>query len=256
MTEPDFARLAGRFRRPGILAIALMGSHARGEASPFSDIDLVCFRAEARDRPVEAPTFLIDGHFVVVSELGPSEVEACFSQPYEASTFMAGLRQARPLWDPDGYFAAIQERARAFVWDAALQERADAWASAEMVGWIEEAQKGLAGLRAGDEGRLLNARIGLSWGLTKVVRVQRGILISGDNGSYPELIAALGPGSEWAAVSRLAFGLEGGSLAEQVRAGLRLYLLTAELLADCLRPADQPLIAEISRRIKRELGRQ
>ena len=33
--------LAQRFDHPSVLAIALLGSHARGDAGPFSDVDLL-----------------------------------------------------------------------------------------------------------------------------------------------------------------------------------------------------------------------
>jgi hypothetical protein len=132
-----------------------------------------------------------------------------------------------------------------------MQKKADAWASAEMVGWIEEVQKGLSGLRGYHEGKLLNTRYGLSWGLLKLMRVQRGVLISGDNGAFPEVIQAMGgPDSAWAALSRRAFGLEGDPLADQVRAGLRLYALTAKLLEGVLRPEDRPIVEAAVTRIE------
>jgi hypothetical protein len=62
-----------------------------------------------------------------------------------------------------------------------MQARANQQASAMLVGWFEEVHKGLAGLQQNDIGRLLNARHGLSWGLGRVMKVQRGILMSGDN---------------------------------------------------------------------------
>ena len=39
----DLQELSGRFAGPGVKAIALMGSFARGEAGPYSDIDLARF---------------------------------------------------------------------------------------------------------------------------------------------------------------------------------------------------------------------
>ena len=250
--QPDFGELAEAFRAPGVVAQALMGSYARGDANRFSDVDLVRLYAGADD-PGETKTHLRDGFFVAVNDAGPDQVEAWFTEPQLASATMAGLRRARPLWDPDGIFDAIQRRARAFIWDSEMQARADAWASLQLVGWIEEAQKGLAGLRSGHEGRLLNARYGLTWGLTNVLRVQRGILISGDNGTYPEVIQVIGPESRWAMLSRLAFGIDGtGSLANQVRAGLQLYVHTAEMLSAILTPRHERMVDEVVRRIRSE----
>jgi len=251
-SQPEYEALAARFRAAGVVAVALMGSHARGEAGPFSDVDLVRF-FERGATGGDAETYLVDGHFVVVSDVYPEQVEDSFRNPERASETIAGLRSARPLWDPEGFFAAIQARAQAFTWDAAMQARADAWVSAEVVGWIEEVQKGLAGLRTGHEGRLLNARFGLTWGMVKVLRVQRGILISGDNSVYPDVVRAVGPESRWAALSRQAYGIDGGTLPAQVVAGLRLYIRTAELVADAIRPEDRRLVDEVIRRIRAEL---
>ena len=251
--QPDFDALATRFRAPGIVALVLMGSYARGDAGLFSDVDLVRFHAQGVASG-SAETHFTGGNFVVVSDAYPEQIEDWFQDPEQASTTIAGLRSAQPLWDPDGFFSAIQARANAFTWDAKMQARADTWASSQMVGWIEEAQKGLAGLKTGHEGRLLNARFGLTWGMVKVLRVQSGILISGDNGAYPELITFIGPDSRWSVLSRRAFGMDGASaLAGQVEAGLRLYAHTAELLAGILKPDDWRMVAEVVRRIEAEL---
>lgn len=248
--QPDFDALVSRFCAPDVVALVLMGSYARGDAGRYSDVDLGRFLAEDSG-PGPAETYFLDGHFVVVSDVGPAQVEKWFHEPKQASDTIAGLRVARPLWDPDGVYAAIQARAESFIWDAHMQARADAWASGQMVGWIEEAQKGLAGLKSGHEGRLLNARFGLTWGMVNLLRVQRGLLIAGDNETYPAVVREVGPESRWAALSRQAYGMDGDrSLAGQVTAGLRLYALTAELLATILKPDDKVMVDEVVRRIK------
>jgi hypothetical protein len=252
MTQIDFSAIVKQYRSPGVVAVVLMGSHARGDAGPFSDVDIVRFcDSDPQHAPTE--THLIDTHFVVISTVGPSRVSDWFSKPEEATASIAGIRAARTLWDPDAHFERIQNRAIAFEWDAAMQDKANVYASAEMVGLIEEAQKGLEGLQRHDIGRLLNARYGLSWGLTNVMRVQRGILISGDNASYAEVLTDIGAESEWAEASRRVFGLTGLSLSDQVRAGLQLYRVTARLLDDILYERDRPLVREVLRRINGEI---
>lgn len=248
-----YEQMASSFLVPGVKAIALMGSCARGDAGAFSDVDLVRFTA-GEDAIAGSGTHLIDGRFVVVSDVTPSAVGACFTDPEMATTYMMGLRTALSLWDPDRYFAGIQERAECFLWDDVMQDKANIYAGTEMVGWIEEAQKGLEGLRRGDEGRMLNAKHGLTWGLTRVVRVYKGILISSDNASYTQVTQNLGVDSRWTMLSRKAFGLEPDlSLTEQVRAGLELYLLTYEMIEDGLHPDDQRMISEAVSRIRAEL---
>ena len=258
--SPDFDALACQFDGPEVNAIVLMGSYARGNPGPFSDIDLVRFGDEHKKLHPEDGSYLIDGHLVVVSSVNPTQVEEWFSRPEAAVNVITGLRGARSLIDRNGIFAAIQTRALKFEWDAAMQEEADVWASQQMVGWIEEVHKGLEGLRSGDIGRMLNARFGCSWGLSRVMCVHCGVLLSGDNAFYREVMETIGIDSEWARLRGEAFGIQVGggkslSLREQVIAGLRLYVVTAELLGGVLQTADEPLIMQTVSLIRATLGR-
>jgi predicted nucleotidyltransferase len=253
---PSLDRLLARFDNPTIAAIALVGSHARGDAGPHSDIDVLRLRNSSDASSPATGSYLIDGHLVVVSDVTPSEVEDWFSRPELAVRVISGLRLAHRLVDREERFADVQRRAEAFTWDAELQKQADRWASQQMVGWAEEAHKGLEGLRRGDIGRLLNARHGLSWGLCRVVQVQRGILESGDNAFYEEVAEAIGPSSSWVRLLTLAFGIGAAdgepapSLFEQVRAGLDLYVVTAQLLDGILQPQDRPVVDDTMNRIQ------
>jgi len=85
--------------------------------------------------------------------------------------------------------------------------------------------------------------------------VQKGVLLSGDNGFYDEVGDVIGIDSEWVRLRHLAFGVEGNDgkapcLQEQVAAGLRLYVVTAKLLANVLEPADAPLVEQTTKLIQ------
>ena len=253
---PDFEVLANRFYKSGVRALVLTGSFARGEAGPHSDVDLLRL-VEAGADTTDDGSYLINGWLTVLSSASPDAVTRWFSEPFEASNVIAGLRRARALRDPAGVFAEVQARAHAFVWDEVMQTKADYWASEQMVGWIEEVHKGLNGLERRDTGWLLNARFGLSWGLSRVMQVQRGVL-TGDNGFYDEVAEVMDPKSRWIQLRREAFGVEadGGevpTLRAQVEAGLRLYALTSELLGDALDLPHRPLVEETVARIWRVL---
>lgn len=240
--------MANRFASPGVKAIALMGSFARGDAGTFSDVDIVCFLEHEPEQAAKPLSQIIQDRLVVVSSVAPQTVEEWFIDPVLATECVGGLRTARALWDPADYVGELKKRARAFEWNAALQQNANEYASRQLVGWVEEVHKGLAGLTMGDPGRMLNARFGLSWGLIGIMRVQRGVLISGDNGFYAEVIKAVGPKTRWARLAAEVFTVnEGGraalSLHDQVRSGLKLYLLTTDLLRDALSPEDKEVIA-------------
>ena len=238
-TPIDLPDLIRRFDSPDIRALVLLGSYARGDPNSFSDVDLGRFIAADATAPPGSGSHLIDGRLVVVSDISPSDIERSFVQPEIAVSYIPGLRQARAVVDRDGFFAALQARAHDFIWDAAMQARADAYTNREMVGWIEEVHKGLAGLQGRNVGRLLDAEFGLGWGLNRLVAVQHGgRLFAGgavsDNDWFVEVEKSVGPDTHWANLRRQVFGVTeddaAPALPERVIAGLRLYAETAELL--------------------------
>jgi hypothetical protein len=103
---------------------------------------------------------------------------------------------------------------------------------------------------------LLQARFGLSWGLSKVVQVQRGIL-SSDNGFFNDIANAIGKDSTWSKLRCTAFGLAEGDLApnlqDEVKAGLALYVETVDLLGGALSPDVAPAVMQTVKRILQEL---
>jgi hypothetical protein len=270
VASPDiWQELVERFDLPEVRALVLMGSYARGDAGPYSDLDLVRFTIARHDRAPSLPgtgSHLVDGRLVVVSDVDPEEVETYFVRPELAVSRIPGLRQGQALRDRDGFFVALQRRADAFVWDDAMQARANAFASEKMVGWIEEVHKGLTGLQRGDTGRLLDAEFGLSWGLNHLLAVQRGVLHAGGDW-FAQIERAVGPETEWVRLRRQAFGVTPGepggpdssyapllTLRARVIAGLHLYVATAELLADAWTPEAASLISETVDLVRGTLG--
>lgn len=253
-----FENLVHQFQHPAVTAIALFGSHARGDAGPYSDVDLIRFVDRDDADPPGSGSHLIDDTLVVVTNYTLSTVDSWFTDPTAAVQAIAGLRQAKPLWDPSGEFARLQARAHAFTWTDELQLKADLWASAQMVGWIEEVHKGLEGLRRQDVGRLLNASFGLSWGLAGIVKVQRGVLFHSDNNVIDQVVASVGADTLWSQLCVISFGAgevhdRPPSLRERVVAGLHLYTVTAELLRPAIQPEHSPLVMRTVERINQDL---
>ena len=91
-----------------------------------------------------------------------------------------------------------------------------------------------------------------------MISVHRGLLLSSENALYDELIPVMGRDSDWVRLRRAAFGIEDAgspppTLREQVVAGLRLYVLTAELIHGALQPHDAPLVERTVEHIKQML---
>lgn len=247
MTTQQLQTLSETFGASQARALLLVGSYVKGEAGPYSDIDLL--RLVDETTPEGAGSHLWQGKLVSVSDVEPAILETKFTQPEEAIEIVAGLCSAQILRDRDGSAHALVERAQAFIWTSELQQKADRWASTQLVGWAEEAHKGLAGLHSGDTGRLLNARFGLSWGLARVMRVQRGLIAGSDNSFLADLEKAFA-GTRWLELLHGTYGLTNLLLTEQVRSGLELYCLTAKLLDAVLESTDRPLIEDTVRLIR------
>jgi len=236
-------------------------------------------RLTASDTPdfPDHGSHLVEGRLVVVTDCPIAAAESWFERPDLALSRIPGLRSGRALRD-DGSFASLRARAESFAWDATLQARADAFANEAMVGWVEEVHKGLAGLRGatatlgstGPIGRLLDAEFGLSWGLNRLVEVQRGLPLqpppSGGRWSadwFARGEQAVGVDSEWAHLRRIAFGMgktagaaEGPTdaiptLEHRVTAGLWFFVATAELLADVWQSPAEALINHASDLVRR-----
>jgi hypothetical protein len=249
--------LLARFAPAQAAAVLLVGSRARGAAGPYSDVDWL---RVARDETGLAGdgSYLVSDRLVVVSTLTPLAAEKIFAEPEAACNYLIGLRTGQILLDATGEGAKLQRRARDFVWGAEMQSKANVWAAKALVGWIEEVHKGLEGLRRHDVGRLLSARFGLSWGLSTVVKVQRGLLLTSENGHWDEINRAVGESSRWVLDRHVAFGLEDGcgatpSLAAQVRAGLRLYVATVAMMEHLLPEPERGMIWATVARIEQEL---
>lgn len=234
----QFDELTNLFDAPRVRAILLVGSFSGDGAGPYSDVDLV--------RLVDTPlpgggNHLWQNRLVNVNDADVKATEVWFTEPEKAVEVVLGLRQARILLDKNGAAEALLKRALAFTWTPEIQKKADVWASAQLVGWAEEAHKGLAGLDSGNPGQLLHAQFGLSWGLVKTVRVQRGLLSSSDNNFLTELQKEFA-GTRWLKLLQDVYGLTGLYLTDRVRAGLELYCLTADLLSGALQPHGQPIV--------------
>jgi hypothetical protein len=247
-----------RFDGPDIDALVLMGSHARETANRYSDVDLTRFTSAHGLHRTRIFQGLIADQLVVVNDLGADAVEEIFTHPEVAVGYLVGLRLGRPLQDRKGIFAQIQARAQVFTWDATMQVKANLWASEALAGWSEDMRKGIVGLANDDVGRLLHARFASSWGLSRIMQVQRGVLLASDNDFYAAVAEAVGRDSDWVRLRHIAFGIahvngRPPTLREQVVAGLRLYSVTVELLAPMLRPEDHPLIMQTVELIRHNL---
>jgi hypothetical protein len=254
---PDefLSALTAEFTDDQTVGMLLAGSHARGEATAYSDVDLVRF---ARVQPeTEAGRYLLAYRaewLVSVSTTTLTTKESELARPETAIWAVPGLRQARILLDREGQIAALLQKAHAFQW-APLQPAADAYASYELMGLAEEVHKVLGALAYGNEPTAAYGIWGLVLGLPRAVAVQRGLLIPTENAYLRLVPAAIGDDSAWARAFAVAAGLVAAPAAAspvivRAMAALRLYRETASLLESVVQPDHAPIIAGALARIR------
>ena len=103
-----------------LIAVALYGSWARGDAGYGSDIDLLIIARDLPDHPLERRNFLRH----IVFDISPRTDFAAYSPERFDGQFQSlyldfGL-DAQPLYDPTGYLTQRLERIRAIIEEAGL----------------------------------------------------------------------------------------------------------------------------------------
>lgn len=230
-----------------IVGISLGGSHARGEATTYSDVDLACFVPDSsKQRPKR---FLYrDGHLVSIGTKSIAGVRDDLLHPerviWLASSF-ATPRTRRILLDKDGFVHQLMQDIENFNWEP-LQAKADGYASFGLMLSIERAQKILSLLAQADTLGLAYAIAKLFSNLTEIVAVQRGVMIKTDSTYYQQVEQAVGLDSAWTLFHRSITigGSEPLAIEAQAIACLHLYRETVHLLRPILRPAHRAVIEE------------
>jgi predicted nucleotidyltransferase len=249
LPEDLLTALVAELDGPSVTAIALGGSYARGDANPYSDVDLAAFVPDGQPLPAKC-LIIRDGYLVSVSWKTCAAWREGLTHPERAILLVPSARALRVLLDRDGLLARLVEAARRFEW-APLQAEVDRFASRLLALTAEHARKTLAALVVRDELALSAALAGMASQIVLAVATQRGVMITSENSLARQVIASVGENSSWAQVLRLALGvtLTPGTLAARGQAALRLYGETAILLRAVLRADDLPAITATTRLI-------
>ena len=200
----------------GTEAAVLVGSHARGDAGPESDVDVLAigprtfsFRLERR------------GGLLVSTSSQPFEAyRREMADPGSVCTAVPGWREAVVLHDPEGKAGALIEEARAWTWGP-LERRCDGWVAEEITALAEEAHKLVAALRTGHRTKAAAQRSVLALRPAQILAVHRRILYGSENRLWDLVPEAMG--EEWRVAQSAALGLNGEPFEETCRAALRLY---------------------------------
>lgn len=225
-----------------VVGITLGGSYARGEAGPFSDVDLAVFFREGV-KPPRKRFFYRNGLLISVKMTSVAEIRAMIAHPASALLFVKGGR--RILLDKDGSVTRLWQDIEDFDWEP-FQSIANEQASFELMLCAEQAHKVLNELHRNEELALAYTTIHtVSW-LTRIIALQGGVLVKSDHTYYQQVQQAVGLDSHWTYYHRILVGINDplpGAAHVRVKAMLVLSLYRETLAI--LRPTMQPAHREV-----------
>lgn len=224
-SAPSPARVVARqvareLAEGGAEAVVLVGSHARGEAEPNSDVDLLAIGSESYDCRLE----MKGGVLVSVSMQPFAEFRRDLERPERICSAVPGWREARVLHDPHGLAASLVRDAREWTWKP-MERRCGEWVAGEITGNAEEVHKLVAALGGGNLSTAAVQRSLLAVHLAPILAVHHRILYGSENRMWNLVSDAMG--EEWAKAQSAALGLNGEPFEETCRAAMELYLLAA-----------------------------
>ncbi len=203
----------------GADAVVMVGSYARGNASPYSDLDLVvlgeCLEHYERR----------DGVLVVVHRANAADIRQSFTNGMATGSIIPGWREAKILYDQHEIAAQLQREAHAWTWDAVDAAACDRYVAQELAGLAEEVQKLAGSIQRGAPLTAAVQRNVLVLRMAGIMAVHRRVLYGSENRLWDLMAAELG--DPWATLQAQAMGLGGEPFAQTCRAALDLYAQTA-----------------------------
>lgn len=206
------------------LSVVLVGSGSRNELDSYSDLDIhVVVRGI---RPPDQ-TYYLENRLVNINFVDIKNRESMLHDPWKAMLNIAATREARILFDPDGWYADLQERARAFSWITVKDDanRAISWLLAENA---EMVQKILGGLSNHNLEKTLHATITLLDSLTNVSALSNGVLSNSEN-RFWSAVRDAETDLIWKKYFWIALGFDSESVITRAKATLELYSRSFEL---------------------------
>lgn len=255
LSDPFLRSALEKIDSPDVRGVGIVGSYARGQESPYSDVDFDIFVSRLPDNPYDRYALRYWNEKLISLKYALLDDErAALSDPRRAIWAVPGLRSMKIILDKDGSLSALQQAAHSFDWSP-LQPAADAFAVHEVMGSAEEVHKILNGLARRHESTVLYATWGLVKNMLEAVAVQRGILIISENRYFDLIQEEMGLDSKWTRAFRAAWGLDVSHSAYPARgaAALSLYRLSAAMF-DALIPGEHREVVNTTLRLIEEAG--
>lgn len=208
-------RIATDLTSQGARAVVLVGSHARGDATPESDVDLLVVG--------QGPGYqlsLRETRLIAVSWHTQDQQRQRFMDPATAVTDIPGWRSGLILKDCDGIGDGLRREAMNWSWDR-IADNARRWVAAELTGYAEEVHKLVAALRYARPRMAAVQRSLLALHLPIVLAVHFRTLCASENEIWDTIADQMG--EQWRARQDRALGLDGRGGPDSSLAALELY---------------------------------
>lgn len=233
-----------------IVGIALGGSHARDDATPYSDVDILCLVQDVVKPGPKRYTYQ-NGHLMSIATKTIADLRRDFTRPESAFITVPSTRTLRILLDKDGSLARLIQDARDFTWEP-LQEAANVRVRSMMMISTEVVHKMLGILLKEDALAFSSALTTFPLRLAEMVVLQRGILITSDSTRFRQVWESIGLNSAWTQAHLRAISVDPGlvdapSLRRRGSALLNLYRETVILLCSCLSPTEGEVVEQALR---------
>lgn len=231
-----------------IRGIILGGSQARGDATPYSDVDLACFVPDSF-RPLRKRYRYREERLISVGLKTLEGIQQQLTDPYTALWIVPSFRQARILLDKDGSMRQLQQMVEQFTWEP-LRKEAIGYAGHILTCDAEFVHKLLGNLWKGNRAGVAYATARLFDGATMCMALFHAVFITTDSLYYQEVEVAVGLDSAWTHYHRLLIGTqattdESPSIEARGRLALRLYRETAHILWPTLTEERRAVVEQV-----------
>jgi Nucleotidyltransferase domain len=248
--EPLLAQIVEETVGPNTEAIALGGSHARGTATRFSDLDITHFVLNLPPTNQKFHAFR-SGMLINVGPKSLAQERAALTQPDRAIVIVPAYRELRVLYDPHGALARFIADVQSFHWEP-LQLAANAFTSTMLMLTTEAPFKIASALQADNAAAVAYETAQLFFALTRFVAVYHGVMVQTNSTYLRQVQDAVGTSSHWTQLHRMAGGIvkltdQPPTLEVRGLAALLLFAATAEMLQESSLPEHLPVIMETAR---------
>ncbi len=199
------------------VACLLLGSHARGDYYPESDVDLTFIGRDAE-------TYLERrrGYLVSVSWRSVDGIRASMNTPPSAGGMVGGLRSSYIVSDPQGVAATLKAEANTWRWDR-IADQCDVWVAEQIVSLAEDAQRAFGHHKRGKRSVAAVFKGVLSARLAMILSVHLRIIYDSENAVWDTVADRMG--SPWGTLQAASLSIADEPFDTSFRATMELYAL-------------------------------